>query len=302
MGVFQRTQKGFGFVRLAGATRLPASERRLHSGRSCGRRRHRRHGSGAVEKATPRRSRPARRNRRDPRAPDAPVRRHVFRVRRGGVCADQRRPVRTASLRRRSRGEECAGRRQGRHRDDPLSVAAVRRRRGYHRGAWPARQAGRRHAVDHPRVQPARPFCRGRVGRGPATCRQRSTRPLASGPTSPARRSSRSTRPTRGILTTPFRLSGWTTATGGWGSILPTCRTSCGRARRWIARRLDRATSVYLPDRVIPMLPELISNGLASLQPGKIRYTKSAVLEFTADGLRVVDRTALGRHSQQRSG
>ena len=50
---------------------------------------------------------------------------------------------------------------------------------------------------------------------------------------------------------------------------------------------LERATSVYLPDRVLPMLPEVISNGLASLQPGKVRYTKSAILEFTADGLRV---------------
>ncbi len=50
---------------------------------------------------------------------------------------------------------------------------------------------------------------------------------------------------------------------------------------------LERATSVYLPDRVLPMLPEVISNGLASLQPGKVRYTKSAIMEFTADGLRV---------------
>ncbi len=49
----------------------------------------------------------------------------------------------------------------------------------------------------------------------------------------------------------------------------------------------DRATSVYLPDRVIPMLPELISNSLASLQPGRVRYTLSAMLEFTPDGVRV---------------
>jgi ribonuclease R len=49
----------------------------------------------------------------------------------------------------------------------------------------------------------------------------------------------------------------------------------------------DRATSVYLPDRVIPMLPELISNGLASLQPDKVRYTKTAFIEFTPDGARV---------------
>jgi ribonuclease R len=48
----------------------------------------------------------------------------------------------------------------------------------------------------------------------------------------------------------------------------------------------QRATSVYLPDRVLPMLPELISNSLASLQPGKVRYTKSAVMEFTPEGVR----------------
>ncbi|HEX4128818.1 MAG TPA: ribonuclease R [Pirellulales bacterium] len=49
----------------------------------------------------------------------------------------------------------------------------------------------------------------------------------------------------------------------------------------------QRATSVYLPDRVIPMIPEIISNGLASLQPDRRRYTKTAMIEFTADGARV---------------
>jgi ribonuclease R len=49
----------------------------------------------------------------------------------------------------------------------------------------------------------------------------------------------------------------------------------------------SRATSVYLPDRVIPMLPEVISNSLASLQPDRVRYTKTAFIEFTADGARV---------------
>ena len=57
---------------------------------------------------------------------------------------------------------------------------------------------------------------------------------------------------------------------------------------------LERATSVYLPDRVLPMLPELISNGLASLQPGKIRYTQSAIMEFTAEGLRTSTELHLG--------
>lgn len=46
----------------------------------------------------------------------------------------------------------------------------------------------------------------------------------------------------------------------------------------------DRATSVYLPGQVIPMLPELISNGLASLQPDRPRYTMSAFIEFTPEG------------------
>jgi ribonuclease R len=49
----------------------------------------------------------------------------------------------------------------------------------------------------------------------------------------------------------------------------------------------NRATSVYLPDRVIPMLPEVISNNLASLQPDRVRYAITARIEFTDDGLRV---------------
>ena len=49
----------------------------------------------------------------------------------------------------------------------------------------------------------------------------------------------------------------------------------------------ERGTSVYLPDRVIPMLPEIISNNLASLQPNKVRYTQTAFIEFTAEGVPV---------------
>lgn len=46
-----------------------------------------------------------------------------------------------------------------------------------------------------------------------------------------------------------------------------------------------RGTSVYLPDRVIPMLPEVISNNLASLQPGRVRYCMTAMIEFSAEGV-----------------
>ncbi len=49
----------------------------------------------------------------------------------------------------------------------------------------------------------------------------------------------------------------------------------------------DRATSVYLPDRVIPMLPEIISNNLASLQPDKVRYALTAIMEMTPEGVLV---------------
>ena len=47
----------------------------------------------------------------------------------------------------------------------------------------------------------------------------------------------------------------------------------------------QRATSTYLPDRVIPMLPETLSNGVASLQPSKVRYTKTAFIEYTPEGV-----------------
>ncbi len=49
----------------------------------------------------------------------------------------------------------------------------------------------------------------------------------------------------------------------------------------------ERGTSVYLPDRVIPMLPEVISNNLASLQPNKVRYAQTVFIEFTREGIPV---------------
>ena len=47
----------------------------------------------------------------------------------------------------------------------------------------------------------------------------------------------------------------------------------------------SRGTSVYLPTRVIPMLPEVISNGLASLQEGNLRLTKSVFIEYDPEGV-----------------
>jgi len=45
-----------------------------------------------------------------------------------------------------------------------------------------------------------------------------------------------------------------------------------------------RATSVYLPDRVLPMLPEHLSNQLCSLRPDEDKYAFSAIFEMNSDG------------------
>lgn len=45
-----------------------------------------------------------------------------------------------------------------------------------------------------------------------------------------------------------------------------------------------RATSVYLPDRVLPMLPEHLSNGLCSLRPNEDKYTFSAIFKISPAG------------------
>lgn len=47
------------------------------------------------------------------------------------------------------------------------------------------------------------------------------------------------------------------------------------------AEAKKRATSIYLPRKVIPMFPEVVSNGLASLQEGKVRFVKTVRMEFT---------------------
>lgn len=46
----------------------------------------------------------------------------------------------------------------------------------------------------------------------------------------------------------------------------------------------ERATSVYLPDRVLPMLPERISNELCSLRPHEDKLTFSCIFQITPKG------------------
>jgi ribonuclease R len=50
------------------------------------------------------------------------------------------------------------------------------------------------------------------------------------------------------------------------------------------AEAYKRATSVYLPDRVNPMLPEKISNELCSLRPHEDKFTFSAIFQMNSKG------------------
>ncbi|AKA34952.1 ribonuclease R [Flagellimonas lutaonensis] len=55
----------------------------------------------------------------------------------------------------------------------------------------------------------------------------------------------------------------------------------------------ERATSVYLVDRVVPMLPEVLSNNACSLRPNEEKYTFSAIFEI--DGQARVQKQWFGR-------
>jgi ribonuclease R len=55
----------------------------------------------------------------------------------------------------------------------------------------------------------------------------------------------------------------------------------------------ERATSVYLPDRVVPMLPERLSNGLCSLRPHEEKLTYSCIFKMTNEG--EIKETWIGR-------
>ena len=53
---------------------------------------------------------------------------------------------------------------------------------------------------------------------------------------------------------------------------------------------VHRGNSTYLVDRVLPMLPERLSNVLCSLRPGEDKLTRAAILTFNAKGQRTAQR------------
>ncbi|MBF0355302.1 MAG: ribonuclease R [Alphaproteobacteria bacterium] len=73
---------------------------------------------------------------------------------------------------------------------------------------------------------------------------------------------------------------------GGWKLLVAIADVS------WYVRPDDaldreakkRGNSVYFPDRVVPMLPEALSNGLCSLKPGEDRATMAVRITIDAEG------------------
>jgi ribonuclease R len=55
-----------------------------------------------------------------------------------------------------------------------------------------------------------------------------------------------------------------------------------------------RGTSVYFPDRAVPMLPEALSNGMCSLKPREDRLVMSALMEFDSRGNMTASRMTSG--------
>lgn len=64
---------------------------------------------------------------------------------------------------------------------------------------------------------------------------------------------------------------------------------------------IARGNSVYLADRVVPMLPEKLSNGICSLRPDVDRLTQAVIIRFNVHGKAISERfTSAVIHSKRR--
>jgi len=57
----------------------------------------------------------------------------------------------------------------------------------------------------------------------------------------------------------------------------------------------ERGNSVYFPRKVVPMLPEILSNGVCSLQEGQVRFVKTALIDYDKAGNVLGARLANGK-------
>lgn len=75
-------------------------------------------------------------------------------------------------------------------------------------------------------------------------------------------------------------------ASGGWRLLVAIADVSHyvppGSALDGVAK--ERGNSLYLPDRVVPMLPEALSNGICSLLPGQDRLVVACDMRISANG------------------
>ncbi len=181
---------------------------------------------------------------------------------------------------------------QGRGRADDLPRRQPRRpgprpgRRRRDRGAGPGRREGRRPQERHRPVQPAQRLPPEPSRTRPGTPWTRSTR---------RRNAARRLDLTDQLVCTidpddakdyDDAISLRHLADGTWELGVHIADVSYfvpSRQRRWTWRPASRGNSSYFPGHVIPMLPEVLSNGVCSLQEGVARLCKSAFIRYDED-------------------